>query len=392
MQRARRCCRSFAPPPTIALWSVVARLSYPIAAGLWSALLVIAALALVTVVVCASATPRAQALLYASVLAVGFGPLTSDLALGQVALLAFLAAALASLPLSLLPTIAASAVAFAQPNVAFGLIAPLGRNRATAGIALGALAAYALGAAFFGCGGRFEYATQLADTHPRRAVRRDSVHSGRNRPRRRILARSWPAAIAVACAAAALLAAVVLWRRIARSVCALRRDRGAGTLRHDVLSRTRSRRRLRRGRLVRVSDARPAALPRAGGDAARSDRLARPRAAPDRHRSKRLTRRRRRVRIRCARRRGRRVSASRITLARLPRRLSLPSYSSSRRGSSRRIRHPSGPTHSARSTHPRQRRSPAFGPPNSNAPDSSQSNRCGPSCARFHSWAAHCWH
>ncbi len=202
-----------APPPAIALWSVVARLPYPIAAGLWSALLVIAALALVTVVVRASAAPSAQAFLYASVLAVGFGPLTSDVALGQVALLAFLAAALASLPLPLLPRVAASFVAFAQPNVAFGLVAPLGRNRATAGIALGALAAYALGAAFFGLRWPLEYATHLAE-HAR-AERFGAIQFTPGAIAYGAGLSSVPAAaIAVACAAAAFLAAIVLWRRI----------------------------------------------------------------------------------------------------------------------------------------------------------------------------------
>jgi len=201
-----------APPPTIALWSIVARLPYPIAAVLWSALLVIAALALVAVVVRASATPSAPAFFYASVLAVGFGPLTSDLALGQVAMLAFLAAALVSLPLPLFPAIAASFVALAQPNVAFGLVAPLGRNRATGGIALGALAAYALGAAFFGLRWPLEYATRLAE-HAR-AERFGAIQftpaaiaygAG--------VSPAAAAAIAVACALGALLAAVVLWRR-----------------------------------------------------------------------------------------------------------------------------------------------------------------------------------
>ncbi len=202
-----------APPPTIALWSLLARLPYPVAAGLWSALLAVAALALVIVVVRASAAPSAYAFLCAGVLAVGFGPLTSDLALGQVALLAFLAATLASLPLPLLGRIAASFVAFAQPNVAFGLVALLGRNRATIAIGAGALAAFAFGALFFGVRWPIDYAMQLAaHAHAERFGAIQFTPAAIAYGAGFSLAAA--AAIAVACAAAAALAAIALWRRI----------------------------------------------------------------------------------------------------------------------------------------------------------------------------------
>lgn len=151
-----------APPPTVALWSLVARLPYAVAADLWCALLVIAAIALAAVVARASAARGTFAFLAACALAIAFGPVTSDLALGQVALLAFLAAVLATLPMRLLPRTVACVVAFAQPNVTVGLLALLGRNRAAAAIVFGALAAYAIGALLFGLRWPVEYAARLA--------------------------------------------------------------------------------------------------------------------------------------------------------------------------------------------------------------------------------------
>ena len=81
-------------------------------------------------------------------LAVTFAPISSDLALGQVALPAFLGAALAVVCAGRCWLAAALSVclAFAQPNAAIGLTSQLGRNRATLAIAAGALATYALGA------------------------------------------------------------------------------------------------------------------------------------------------------------------------------------------------------------------------------------------------------
>ena len=61
-----------APPPTVALWSLVARLPYVVAANLWCALLVIAAIALAAVVARASAARSTFAFLTACALAIAF--------------------------------------------------------------------------------------------------------------------------------------------------------------------------------------------------------------------------------------------------------------------------------------------------------------------------------
>jgi hypothetical protein len=96
-------------------------------------------------------------------LAVAFGPITSDLALGQFALVAFLGAALVALLASRSITAAAAAacVAFAQPNVGVGLLAQLARKGVAVAIALGALITYAVGVIFAGFAWPLAYARAL---------------------------------------------------------------------------------------------------------------------------------------------------------------------------------------------------------------------------------------
>jgi len=136
------------PPPTLLLWSLFARLPYQAAATLWLALLAGALLALIAMVLRASGTPRGAFVFCAALaLAIAFGPITSDLALGQLALPAFLGATLLvvladrSTPMA---TVAAT-FAFAAPNVALGLASQLERTRAVLAIAAAAAITYALG-------------------------------------------------------------------------------------------------------------------------------------------------------------------------------------------------------------------------------------------------------
>ena len=97
-------------------------------------------------------------------LALAFGPMTSDLALGQLALPAFVGATLVVLiaARSLAGASAAAFLAFAQPNASLGLVSQLGRNRATFAMALGTLLAYALGALAAGWAWPVAYARILA--------------------------------------------------------------------------------------------------------------------------------------------------------------------------------------------------------------------------------------
>jgi Glycosyltransferase family 87 len=151
------------PPATLLLWSPFARLAYDRAAAIWIAVLAAALVALVAVAVRGSAAPLgAPSFLAGLALAIGFGPLSSDLALGQIALPAFACAALVVLARSQWICAAAACLAFAQPNASAGLASLLGRNRATVAMALGVAATYLLGALAAGWSWPVAYARVLS--------------------------------------------------------------------------------------------------------------------------------------------------------------------------------------------------------------------------------------
>ncbi len=141
------------PPPALLLWSAFARLPYRAAASLWAIFLAGALLVLIATVLRASGAPTSALLFFSALaLAIGFGPITSDLALGQLALPAFLGATLLvlladrSMPLAA----AAATLAFAAPNAALGLASQFDRKRALLSIAAAAAVTYALGVAAAG--------------------------------------------------------------------------------------------------------------------------------------------------------------------------------------------------------------------------------------------------
>lgn len=141
------------PPATLLVWSCFARLPYATAAALWSIVLAISLLALVATALRGAGSYVAPAGFVAALaLALAFGPVTSDLALGQLALPALLGATLVVTIAgrSLGGAAAAAYLAFAQPNASLGLASQVGRNRTTLALALGALATYGLGAAAAG--------------------------------------------------------------------------------------------------------------------------------------------------------------------------------------------------------------------------------------------------
>ncbi|MGA8661138.1 MAG: glycosyltransferase 87 family protein [Candidatus Cybelea sp.] len=153
------------PPPALLLWSLLARLPYRAAATLWAIILAGALLALITTVLRASGAPRGAFVLAAALaLAIAFGPITSDLALGQLALPAFLGATLLvvladrSIPIAA----AAATLAFAAPNVALGLASQLARARAALAIAAAAAITYALGVVAAGWSWPVAYAAAAA--------------------------------------------------------------------------------------------------------------------------------------------------------------------------------------------------------------------------------------
>ncbi|MBV8197149.1 MAG: hypothetical protein JO263_03360 [Candidatus Eremiobacteraeota bacterium] len=205
-----------APPATLPLWGALARLPFATAAALWLACLVVALFALVGAAVRLARVPAA-AISYggALLLAASFGPVTSDLALGQLALPAF-AGAICCVLLAEWSTLAAAVaalVAFAQPNAALGLVSQLGRNRATAAILIGALTALLVGAIALGW------------TWPPRYAKIVGAHG---LAERFVAIQITPAAVAyglgagstgaicvaLACAIATIAAAVAIWHRV----------------------------------------------------------------------------------------------------------------------------------------------------------------------------------
>ncbi len=153
------------PPATLLVWGLAARSPYDAATRVWWALLAISLLALVAAVLRGAGAPLTPtAFVAAALLAIAFAPISSDLALGQVALPALLGAcALIALADRSLPAaVACACLAFAQPNAALGLISQLGRNRATLALLAGLLTTYALGALAAGWAWPVAYAHSLA--------------------------------------------------------------------------------------------------------------------------------------------------------------------------------------------------------------------------------------
>jgi hypothetical protein len=135
------------PPATLPFWAAFARLPYAIASKLWYAVLALSLLALLVLLVRAAVgfVPP-MALLSPIALAIAFGPMTSDLALGQVALLALLGAT-ACVVLGSAPIVASlgAFAAYAQPNIAIALLWQVGRNRVTAALIAGGICTYLAG-------------------------------------------------------------------------------------------------------------------------------------------------------------------------------------------------------------------------------------------------------
>jgi hypothetical protein len=154
------------PPATVLAWSVAARSSYDAATRAWWAALALSLLGLIAAVLRGAGAPLAlSASLGAVLLAIAFAPISSDLALGQIALPAFAGAcALVVVADRSLPAaVACACLALAQPNAALGLLSQLGRNRATFALLAGVLATYALGALVAGWAWPIAYARLLAE-------------------------------------------------------------------------------------------------------------------------------------------------------------------------------------------------------------------------------------
>ena len=287
------------PPATLPLWSVFARFPYATAAVLWWALLALALLGVLLLLARAAGGTVAPFSIAALVLlALGFGPMTSDLALGQIALVALLGAT-ACVCLAGVPVAAffGAFAAFFQPNVALGLAlanraqphdarARRRRRRDVSRRSCGRRLVVADDVRERSYGARRSRALHGHTDQPggnRVRVRRSgtlcrSIRSGgrRRSDRRRFRNRT----------------------KLKRTVRALRRSRRTGAAGRGILSRARFNRRIPRCRLVRVQNARFDAHARDHRHAVRRDRLARSRPAADGHAAERASRRSRTLRAR----------------------------------------------------------------------------------------------
>jgi len=146
------------PPASLPVWAAFSRLSFYQANALWRTLLLISLALLAFVALRLAGIPLTlQAALATIIFSLGFGPVTSSIALGQVALPAYAFAAFALLwP-------AAAVCAWIQPNVAIALASQvLRKNGALVFAATAAL--FALGCAIVGgTSGLTHYATILKE-------------------------------------------------------------------------------------------------------------------------------------------------------------------------------------------------------------------------------------
>ncbi|MGR4065398.1 MAG: glycosyltransferase 87 family protein [Vulcanimicrobiaceae bacterium] len=155
------------PPQTLPVWALFSRLPFAQAARVWTACLIASLLVLIWFSLRGSgAAPAGPAGLAAIALAVGFGPITSNIALGQAALLALAGATLAAgYGNAVLPAAAGGMLAAFQPNVALALLTQITRRRIAYGLAIAAFLSYCLGAFARGPGWPVAYLRALGAHH-----------------------------------------------------------------------------------------------------------------------------------------------------------------------------------------------------------------------------------
>ena len=120
------------PPAFLPLWALFAQLPFGTAAILWGFILVASAVMFAVVILRFTDTLSAGAFLSVAVLMIGFGPFTSDLALGQAAFLSFVACTGAAAMLERREMVSVIWTFFAalQPNIALVLLSQANRRRA----------------------------------------------------------------------------------------------------------------------------------------------------------------------------------------------------------------------------------------------------------------------
>ncbi|HET9392378.1 MAG TPA: glycosyltransferase family 87 protein [Candidatus Rubrimentiphilum sp.] len=129
------------PPATLPLWAAFSFMPYTIAANLWRVLLFVSLAGLLWILARLAGLERTPLVLFGlAVAALGFGPITADLALGQLALPVTLAVLCTFAANGALARGCAAVLAFAQPNLALALTGGLRAKKTALPIAIGAAA------------------------------------------------------------------------------------------------------------------------------------------------------------------------------------------------------------------------------------------------------------
>jgi hypothetical protein len=183
-------------PAFLPFWAFFALFPFPVAALLWGAILIAAAAAVLIAALRSTNALSAGALLAGACVFTAFGPFTSDLALGQAALLSFAACVGATLWLIRSPILTGTWAFFAalQPNIALALLSQITDRRSWRPLLVAALCFLAFCFYARGWDGPLRYA-------------RDLLAHGR--AERFVLIQMTPAAVAYGFGAPALLCQII---------------------------------------------------------------------------------------------------------------------------------------------------------------------------------------
>ncbi|MDQ2865687.1 MAG: glycosyltransferase 87 family protein [Candidatus Eremiobacteraeota bacterium] len=139
-------------PPALLLWSALARIDYARAAKLWLVVLCAALAATIAVAVARCGKAGVGDACVASLCALSFVPITSGISLGQPALLAYAAAAIALFAATRSTGVTALGVigCAVQPNVGLASLPIIGKKRGAVAFAISLPVLYLAGAAYLG--------------------------------------------------------------------------------------------------------------------------------------------------------------------------------------------------------------------------------------------------
>ena len=136
-----------APPAMLPFWGVIAHVPYAVAAPWWLLFLCSALGGLLLACLRGARVHLTAANGFAAIaLAITFGPITSDLALGQFAVVAAFGASLLVVAARMLPATLGAVLALAQPNVVPALLSQVSRKRQLIAMAVALGVIYLIGA------------------------------------------------------------------------------------------------------------------------------------------------------------------------------------------------------------------------------------------------------